>query len=238
MVERIASLPRLYTNDKTHHWFASKHLTLHFKKKIINIPFIFTRRLIRSWAVIHDVWERPPSRRSTTAYNKWTPRTIRRKSRRKRVRDFKLLHTDNLFKDGVTYVHRLASLCLYCSVLLVLSTLSITILFGSSKYFPLVNLVVSVLYFILFCEHDYVVRNSYPVVWSQPEFTETCKYAVGIMEKAKFRSRLFLFFYVIVFFYNGFWTLAAFDLLPKWTNHYKLMPTEEAKELKKDIFNF
>lgn len=98
---------------------------------------------------------------------------------------------------------------------LVLSTLSITILFGSSKYFPLVNLVVSVLYFILFCEHDYVVRNSYPVVWSQPGFTETCKYAVGIMEKAKFRSRLFLFFYVIVFFYNGFWTLAAFDLLPK-----------------------
>ena len=98
---------------------------------------------------------------------------------------------------------------------LLLSALSITILFGSSKYFPLVNLVVSVLYIILFCEHDYVVRNSYPVVWTQPGFIETCKYAMGIMKKAKFRSRLFLFFYVIVFFYNGFWTLAAFDLLPK-----------------------
>ena len=81
---------------------------------------------------------------------------------------------------------------------------------GNCRYAPLVALVVSVLYIIVLNQHDYVVRNSFPVVWKQPGFEETSKYAVDIMKKAKFRSRLLMGCYVFSLFYNGFWTIFAF----------------------------
>lgn len=79
-------------------------------------------------------------------------------------------------------------------------------------YFPAIALGLSVMYIAMFWQHDYVVRHSYPVVWRLPKFQTLPSNAMETMKKAKCRSRLLMFLFIISFLYNLFVTIICAGL--------------------------